>query len=149
MNERLDDLTSEERELVGKSGASLFELRAQHADCPSLELLQGCRAGVLPEETARFLAKHMEKCAFCRILLKDLTTDELSNPSPEEARRVQQRVFAAVEQAKVAKAGGGLLGLWFWKALPVAVLSAVAVAFVVWLRVRPTAQPRPVPQAVT
>lgn len=145
----MDDLTSEERELLGNSGGSLAELGADHADCPSLEILQAARAGVLPEDVAQSVAEHVEKCRFCQILRKDLTADELSDPNPDEALRVRQRVFAAVQEAKAAKASRGLLGLWFWKAIPATVLSAVAVAFFVWWRVHPTVQPHAAPAPVT
>lgn len=143
MRDRMDDLTSEEHELLAKAGASLDQLRAQHADCPRFDVLQASKAGVLPEDTARSVTKHVEHCGFCQILLKDSMNEEFANASSDEARRVRQRVFADAQDKKSAKAGGGLLGIWFWKAIPVTVLSAVAVAFIVWLRIRPSVQPQP------
>lgn len=143
MHDRTDDLTSEERELLAKAGVSLGELRAHHGDCPRLEVLQASQAGVLAEDTARSVAEHVERCAFCQILLKDSVAEEFANASSDEARRVWQRFLAAAQNKKSAKASGGLLGTWFWKAIPITVLSAVAVAFIVWLRVRPDVQPHP------
>jgi len=148
MHDRMDDLTSEEQELLANAGVSLGQLRAHHADCPRLEVLQASQAGVLPEDTARNVAKHLEHCGFCQILLKDSMTEEFANASSDEARRVRQRVLDAAQDKKSARAGGGLLGIWFWKAIPVTVLSAVAVAFIVWLRVRPNVQSQPTPTSV-
>lgn len=143
MQDRTDDLTSEEQELLAKAGVSLRHLHAHHADCPRLELLQASRAGVLPEDAARSVATHVEHCAFCQVLSKDLMTEEFANASSDEARRVRQSVLAAARSKKSANAGGGRLGIWVWKAIPITVLSAVAAAFLVWLRVRPTVQPHP------
>lgn len=143
MHDWTDDLTSGEQELLAKAGVSLGELRAHHGDCPRLEVLQASQAGVLAEDTARSVAKHVERCAFCQILLKDSAAEELANASSDAARRVWQRFLAAAQYKKSAKATGGLLGIRFWKAIPVTVLSAVAVAFIVWQRVRPNMQPHP------
>ena len=143
MHDRMDDLTSEDQELLAKVGVSLGQLRAHHADCPRLEVLQASQAGVLPEDAGRSVAKHAEHCGFCQTLLKDSMTEEFANASSDEARRVWERVLAAAQNKKSAKAGGGLLEIWFWKAIPITVLSAVAVAFIVWLRVRPIVQPHP------
>jgi TolA-binding protein len=139
----MDDLAPEEQELLARAGVSLGQLRTRHADCPRLDVLQASKAGVLPEDTVRNVNKHVEKCSFCQILLRDSMIEEFADASTDEARRVRQRVFAESQDKKAAKAGGGLLGLWFWRAIPVTVLSAMVVAFIVWLRVRPTAQPQP------
>lgn len=134
MNESTDELSPEERELLGKPGASLGTLRQHHADCPRPEVLTASQAGVLPEESARSVAKHLEKCGFCQILLKDLTSDEFSQATAGEAQRVRARVLPqAGPRTNAAKAGGGSFTLWFWRAVPITALAAATITLAIWI----------------
>lgn len=144
MNERKDELSPEEQELLAEQGASLGALRKQHADCPRLEVLMASQSGVLPEETTQIVARHVEKCSFCQILIQDVTSEEFSGATAEEERRVRERVFAVVgPRKKTARAGGGFFAIWFWKAVPIAALAAAAVAFVAWTRWHKATAPAP------
>lgn len=142
MNGPKDDLTAEERELLRDHAALLQAARARHADCPPLEVLLASQAGVLPEETERKVAAHLEKCGFCQILLKDLASEELTSATGEEARRVRERVLASAKpQTKNAKAGGGFLSIWLWRAIPVTALAGAAIAMLLWVRLHPSVTP--------
>jgi hypothetical protein len=141
MNEQRDDLGPEEKGLLREQGGSLDALRAHHQDCPRLEILLASRAGVLPEETARTVEAHLVRCTFCQILLKDVTSEGLVEATAEEEVRVRQRVLAGRKpEVKTAKTGG-LFAVWFWRAVPVTALAAVAVALVVWVRWHQPATP--------
>jgi tetratricopeptide (TPR) repeat protein len=147
MNDSKNDIGPDEQELLEKFGTSFEDLRAHHTDCPKPEVLLASHAGVLDAETARNIGSHLEKCDFCRILLRDLTDAGLYAARPEEERRVHERVLRAAKAAgKAEAAGGGLLAVWFRRAVPVAALAAVALAAVVWLRLHPVT---PVPTQAT
>lgn len=149
MNEAMDDLGPEEKELLGERGASLKALRARHADCPRPEVLLASQEGVLPEDGARKVSAHVAKCSFCQILLKDLATEELAGATVQEEKRVRERVLAGAKpETKKASAPGGLFSMWFWKALPVGALAAVAIALFVWVRLHQTPSPVSSPVAV-
>jgi TolA-binding protein len=149
MNERKNDIGPDEQELLEEFGTSFDALRANHADCPKPELLLASQAGVLEGEAARNVVAHLEKCGFCRILLRDLTDAELTAARPEEERRVRERVLKATRaSAKAEKEGGGLLAAWFSKGLPVAALAVVALAVVVWVRLHQPAAPVATPATV-
>lgn len=140
----MDDFTPEEKDLLRELGGSLEALGARHLDCPRIEVLRASQAGVLPEGTAQSIAAHIKKCSFCQILLKDLANEELTTPTGEEARRVRERVFTAIKPGtKGAKAGGGRLAIWLWKAIPVAALAGAAIALFVWTRLHKTTPPIP------
>ncbi|HYL84025.1 MAG TPA: hypothetical protein VE263_07320 [Candidatus Angelobacter sp.] len=142
MNVPMDDLTPEEKELLRGHGDSLEALRARHADCPRLEILLALQAGVLPEEKQKSVAVHLEKCAFCKVLLEDLASEEMTSATGEEAIRMRARVLAEVRnKAKSAKAGGGWPATWFWKAIPVTALAGAAIALLLWIRLHPTVTP--------
>ncbi|HKW62798.1 MAG TPA: hypothetical protein VJN89_09660 [Candidatus Acidoferrum sp.] len=147
MKERPDDLSPEERELLGERVSSLEALRAHHADCPQIEMLLASRAGVLPEAASQSVARHVEACGFCRILLKELNDEEFSSAGADEMRRVRERVLATVvgREEKQRRTGGGLRGAWLWKAIPATVLAAAVVSFFVWMRMRPPARLAPAP----
>jgi tetratricopeptide (TPR) repeat protein len=142
MNEWRNDSGPEEEELLKTFGTSFEALRASHADCPKPEILLAAQAGVLEEETARSAAAHLEKCGYCKVLLRDLTDGEVLAALPEEERRVRGRVLGAAGiSAKAEKAGGGLLTAGLRWALPVAALAGVVVAAVVWMRLHPPVAP--------
>jgi hypothetical protein len=140
MNDRKNDIGSDEQELLEEFGTSLEALRTRHADCPKPEILLASKTGVLDEDTSRNIATHLRKCNFCQILLRDLTDGELDDARPEEQRRVHERVLKAAKSAWKAEAPGRrLLVIWFKRAVPVAALAAV-VMVVIWVRLyRPRA----------
>jgi len=147
MNEAMDDLGPEEKELLGEHGASLKALRARHADCPRPEVLLASQEGVLPEEAAQKVSAHVAKCSYCQILLRDLATEGLAGATVQEEKRVRERVLAGAEpETKEASAPGGLFSIWFWKAFPVGALAAAGIALFVWVRSHQT--PSPVSSAV-
>jgi hypothetical protein len=147
MNGRKNDIGPREAELLKEFGTSFEGLRASHADCPKPELLLAAQSEVLSEETARSVGKHLEKCGFCKILLRDLNDGEVIATLPEEERRVRGRVVrAGGASEKIEKAGSGLLAVWLGWASPVAVLAGVVVVAVVWMRLHPpVAQVSPAP----
>jgi hypothetical protein len=142
MTERKNDIGPDEAGLLKEFGTSFEGLRASHADCPKPELLLAAQSGVLSEETARSVGTHLEKCGFCKILLRDLNDGGVIATLPEEERRVRDRVMrAAGASEKTEKAGSGLLTVWLRRALPVAVLAGVVVVAVVWMYVHPQVTP--------
>jgi tetratricopeptide repeat protein len=142
MNERKNDIGPDEEELLKELGTSFEALRASHADCPKPEILLAAQAGVLGEETAKSVSAHLQKCTFCKILLRDLTDGEVLAALPEEERRVREQVLrAAGVSAKPAKAGGQLFAVWLTWALPVAALAGVVLAVVAWMRLHPAVAP--------
>jgi len=135
MNERQNDIGPDEQELLKEFGTSFAALRGRHADCPKPELLLASQAGVLDEMTTGNIAAHLGKCAFCQILLRDLTDAELGAARPEEEQRVRKQVLSATAgSAKAEKAGGGLLLVWLKRAVPVAAMATIVVAAVLWIR---------------
>ena len=150
MTERMNELSPEEQELLREQGASLDSLREHHVDCPRPEVLMASQSGALPEETAQSVSRHVEKCAFCQILLKDMASDEFAQATVGEAQRVRARVFAQVgPRTNAAKAGGGFFAIWFWKALPITALAAAAIiAFVIWTRIHQSVSTVPGPAPV-
>ena len=138
MNDWKNDIGPDEQKLMEEFGTSFEALRANHASCPKPEILLSSQAGVLDGETVKNVATHLEKCGFCRILLRDLTDAELNAARPDEERRVRERVLdAAKAPAKSEKAGWGLLAIWFRRAWPVAALAGVALVAVLWVRRQP------------
>ena len=149
MNETMDDLGPEEKELLGEHGASLKAMRAQHEDCPRLAVLLAWQSGVLPEEGAKKISAHLKSCSFCQVLAKDLAAEGLVEATPEEEEKVRERVLAAAKpETKMAREPGGLFSTWFWKAVPVGALAAAAIALVVWVRLHQSASPASTPVAV-
>lgn len=149
MNDQKNDIGPEERELLEEFGTSFEALRAKHADCPKPELLLASQAGVLEGEAAGNVVAHLEKCGFCRILLRDLSDEELTAARPEEERRVRERVLKATRaSAKAETADRGLLAVWFSKGLLVAALAVVALALAVWVRLHRPAAPVSTPAIV-
>jgi hypothetical protein len=149
MNEAMDDLGPEEKELLREHGASLKALRARHADCPRPEVILASREGVLPEEAARKVSAHVAKCGFCQILLKDMADESLIGATVEDEKRVRERILTAAKpETKKASAPGGLFSIWFWKALPVGALAAAAIALFVWARLHQTSSTVTPPVAV-
>jgi tetratricopeptide (TPR) repeat protein len=149
MNDMKNDIGPDERELLKQFGISFKVLRATHAGCPKPEILLASQAGVLDGEMTKNVATHLEKCGFCRILLRDLTDAELSTARPDEERRIRERVLnAAKASAKVEKAGGGLLAIWFREAWVVAALAGVALAAAVWFRLHQPVVPVSAPLTV-
>jgi tetratricopeptide (TPR) repeat protein len=149
MNDRKNDIEPDEQGLLEEFGTSIEDLRARHANCPKPALLLASHAGVLDDEADRSVATHLEKCGFCRILLRDLMDAELFAALPEGERRVHEQVLkAAKAAAKAEREGGGLLTVWLRRAVPVAALAAVAVAAVVWVRLHPSVAPDSTPSTV-
>jgi tetratricopeptide (TPR) repeat protein len=150
MNDWKNDIGPEEQELLKQFGTSFEALRANHADCPKPEILLASQAGVLEGEAARIVATHLEKCGFCRILLRDLSDAELTAARPDEERRVRERVLnAAKASSKAEKAGGGSLAIWFRKAWAVAALAGVALVAVLWVRLHQPIVPVSTPVTVS
>jgi tetratricopeptide (TPR) repeat protein len=150
MNDRNNDVGAEERELLKKFGTSFEAIRANHPECPKPEILLASGAGVLDEETAKRVGIHLEKCGFCQILLRDLADGELLAARADEERRVRERVLRASKAAaKAESAGGGLLTVWFRRALPVAALACVVLAVVIWVHFHQPIVPISAPATVT
>ena len=149
MNEAMDDLGPEEKELLREQGASLEALRARHSDCPRPEVLLASQEGVLPEEAAQKVSAHVAKCGFCQILLKDMAGESLAGATVEDQERVRERIRSAAKpDTKKAAAPGGLFSIWFWKALPVGALAAAVIALFVWARLHLTSSTVTPPVAV-
>ena len=149
MNEPMDDLGPEEKEMLGERGGSLKALRTQHADCPRPEVLLALQTGTLPPETSKRIMAHTEKCNFCQILLTDLASEELLSATAEEENRVREWVLSATKpEIKNAKAGAGFRSMWFWTAIPATALAGAAIVLLVWVRLHQTEPPRSVPVAV-
>lgn len=149
MNGRLDDLTPEEKEQLGRAGASLEDLNRHHANCPSAETLTASKEGVLPEALAASVRAHADKCIFCQTLLNDLTSEELVSGTSVERARVREHVLALIRPAvQENKVGGGFLALWWWRGLAATALAAAAIALVVWTRVHEPKIAEPVSVAV-
>jgi TolA-binding protein len=149
MNERKNDIGPDERELLEQSGTTLEAVHARHGDCPKPELLLASQAGVLDEDVATNVATHLGKCNFCQILLRDLTDAELDAARPEEGQRVRQRILSATTgSAKAERAGGGILSVWFRRAVPVAALAGIVLAAIVWVRFHQPAGPASIPTPV-
>lgn len=135
MNHGNNDVRSEEQKLLERYGASVETLRAQHSGCPRIGVLRASQAGVLPEDAAQRVARHIVKCDFCRVLLRDLADEQFVIPTPGEAQRVRVRVLAAPREAgKAGSLARSSFGGWFWKAAPFTAVVAVALAAVLWVR---------------
>jgi hypothetical protein len=148
MNGRENDIGPDEQEMLEKFGTSFEDLCARHANCPKPEVLIASHAGVLDVATGRNVSAHLEKCDFCRILLRDLTDAELFASRPEEERRVRERVLKEAKAAgKAEAAGAGLLAVWLRRVALVAG-AAVAVAAVVWVRLHQSVVPVTAPTTV-
>ncbi len=143
------DLEPEEQEILGILGTSLEGLRAQHADCPSPELLMAAQSGMLPEKTNRSINEHMAKCALCRVLAHDLADEEITAAKPEEEARIHERVFSVMRKSTAPEDHStGTFWIWSRRAAPAAALAAVVFA-VLWVRFHRTTLPRlPAPAAV-
>jgi len=146
MNEAMDDLGPDEKELLGEHGASLKALRERHADCPRVEVLLASQEGLLPEEATQKVSAHVAKCDFCQILMKDLATERIAEATVQEERRVRERVLGRTKpQTKTASATGGWFSFWLWRALPLGALAAAAIVLFIELRPHQT-QPAVSPQ---
>lgn len=149
MNDRMNDIGPDEQELLKQFGTSFEGLRATHAGCPQPEILLASQAGVLDVQTAKNVAIHVEKCGFCRILLRDLTDLELRAARPDEERRVRERVLrAAKASAKAGKGGGWIPAFWVRSVLPAAALAGLALVAVVWVRLHKPVVPASTPNTV-
>jgi tetratricopeptide (TPR) repeat protein len=144
MNEREDDLTPAEKDLLGGPADSLEGLHRRHSDCPSPELLLAAHSKVLPDESARILTAHLATCTFCQILTKDLTSGDLLSGTAEENLRVRERVIPqSPAVARAAEKKENFLGTWFWKTSPVALAAAAMIALAFWMLPRKTATTGP------
>ena len=148
MNDRNKDMAPEERELLESLGTSFESQKAKHAGCPAPDLLLASQAGVLNEETAGKVASHLERCTFCRILLRDLSDPELASARPKEEDRIRERVFGAKQAA--AKSTHAVVAVrkrpWLLS-VTFATAACAVLAVVLWMRFHPG--PQPAPRVVT
>ena len=147
MRETFKDLEPEEEELLKDLAGPVRAMRARHQQCPSPPIIRAAAAGVLPEETNASVLKHLESCALCRALARDMDSLDLPRPAPEEARRIEAKVLGNRGEAsqRIFPVGWS----WLWRPAPVAALAAVAllVAGLVYVS-RSPAPPQPTQVAV-
>ena len=86
--------------------------------CPGPDMLLAAEEGVLPEETSVRVREHVDSCAICLQMQRDLRSPALSEPTLAQLARVRRRVFglsprrswyAACAACLLAAAG---LGVW-------------------------------------
>ncbi len=126
------DVDPEEERFLRDFEAPLAAIRERGAKCPEPSLIMGLRAGVLPEDLAAQVAGHVDGCSLCQTLARDLASDELSRPTPEESARIRRAVFAATGLDRRRPS----FSLWSWslRAVPAVAVLAVVIAGTVWLR---------------
>lgn len=148
MRESFTDLEPEEEELLRDLAGPVRAMRARRAQCPSPQIIRAAGSGVLPEETNASVLKHLESCALCRTLARDVDSLDLPRPAPEEAKRIEAEVFGNRGKArkKISLVGWS----WLWRPAPVAALAAVALLAAGWLYVsRSPAPSQPTQVAVS
>ena len=137
--ERPTDLETDEERFLQEFGPKLAALKAQHAQCPSLESILAAQSAALPEDVAAQIAGHLASCEWCRAIGNDWREFEFPDASRETARRIRDRVFAGV--APAARRPSQLV--WRW----VVPLGAVASLVLTFLLVRDARQTGSPPEA--
>ena len=140
-----------EPELSSELDTALSELRARVHGCPPPDLLQAAQADVLPDEQAKEVKQHAERCSLCKSLLADL--ESLDEVELDKAGR--QRIWAQIKDGMPAETKAPRAYWWWLRPLPMAgavATLAVLIFGVVLVRDRqrpetPTAENHP-PAAV-
>jgi cytochrome c-type biogenesis protein CcmH/NrfG len=110
-----------------EAAAGLFRPHRAGATCPSPELGQASRMGILPTHLQENVARHVEHCVVCRALLEALDDSSVGSLTPEERDRIRTRIHTKLGASTPAF---GLNRLWLTAA---AVVALVAIGSVlVW-----------------
>jgi len=89
--------------------------------CPSPDLLVALDEGVLPETLAATVAEHLNTCAICTALRRDLTGDDFATPTAAELTRVRTRVFPRRAFARILAIAAAVIiviSVYAWRSKP-------------------------------
>lgn len=113
--------------------------------CPEPELVSAAGQGVLPARLAGAVTRHVEQCAPCRALQRDLAALEPVGPTAEERRRIEERIEQAVGRRWWTAVAAGSSWRWALAAAAAVLVVAAVAGGRWWLTPAPVATPARLP----
>ena len=100
-------------------------------------------AGVLPEEAGAAVKTHMDSCAACRSLVRDLTELDEAPLQPAEREKIWGMIRAGIAVEESGAKAAARTPWWglFWRPMPVAIAAAAAVLLVIGGRLMRNPEP--------